>query len=182
MSSVIALALLQASAGASPAQAETLQGWNVAASVDGCVVHTTGRPGTVLSVFALPEQDGIGFLLQNRKWITLEDGQIYPLSIRFDDGSEWPLPALAQTEIDEDGPGLFFAVRPGSEEGGRDFIAKFAGARGMRIANAGVAVGDLRLTNARDATVALAQCMRTMIEGDANPFGSSEGARTATRI
>ena len=186
LSSLIALSLLQATAGAAPAPApaavEAPQGWNLASSSDGCIVHTTERAGIVLSVFALPEQDGIGFLLQNRKWGELEDGQVYPISIRFDDGSEWPIPALARTQIDEDGPGLFFAIRPGREQGGRDFISEFAGARGMHVATDGVGVGDLNLPNARGATVALANCLRGMFEGRSNPFGGSEGARTATRI
>jgi hypothetical protein len=179
LTSLIALGLAQA-ATAIPAQAPP--GWNVAASTDGCLVHTTGRPGTVLSVFALPQQDGIGFLVQNPKWTALRDGQMYPLSIRFDDGSVWPIPALARTEIDEDGPGLFFAIRPGREEGGRDFIGEFAAARAMQISSAGLAGDNLRLTDSRGATLALAQCLRTMIEGGANPFGDSEGAHTATRI
>ena len=180
LSSVIALSLLQASAAAAPAEAPP--GWTLASSEQGCIVHTNQRPGTVLSVFALPEQDGIGFLLQNVKWTGLEDGAVYPLTIRFDEGGAWPIPAMARTRIDSDGPGLFFAIRPGSEEGGRDFIGEFAAARGMRIANGGVAVDDLRLSNARGATLALAQCLRTMIESGVNPFSGSEGARTATRI
>lgn len=179
LSSVIALSLLQASV-ATPVQAP--QGWNLASSADGCIVHTTERAGTILSVFALPEQDGIGFLLQNGKWGELRDGQVYALSIRFDDGSEWPIPALARTEIDEDGPGLFFAIRPGHEAGGRDFIADFAGARAMRIASDGTDVGSVRLPDARGATVALANCLRGVFEGRSNPFGDSDGARTATRI
>jgi hypothetical protein len=179
LSGLVALSLLQAAA-AAPVQAP--QGWTVASSDDGCLLHTEQRAGTVLSVMALPEQEGIGFLLQNPKWTGLEDGQVYPLSIRFDDGTEWPVPALARTEIDGDGPGLFFAVRPGREEGGRDFIDDFSRARGMRIANDGVAYGNLRLTDSRAATLALAQCLRTMIEGEANPFSNSEGAKSATRI
>jgi len=184
LSSLVALTLLQAAASAAPAASEPRapQGWTLAASSEGCIVHTTERVGTVLSVFALPEQEGIGFLLQNRKWAQLEDGAVYPLRIRFDSGVEWPIPALARTEIDGDGPGLFFAIRPGAEEGGRDFIAEFAGARAMRVAAAETAFGDVRLPDARGATVALADCMRDVLEGRANPFGDSEGASTATRI
>lgn len=180
LSSVIALSLLQASA--TPASPQAPQGWNLASSSDGCIVHTTERAGTMLSVFALPDQDGIGFLLQNPKWTGLRDGQVYPLSIRFDAGGDWPIPALARTEIDDDGPGLFFAIRPGSEEGGRDFIAEFAAASGMNVENDGVRVGDLDLPHARAATVALADCLRGVFEGLANPFSGSEGAGTAIRI
>lgn len=182
LSPIVALSLLQASAAAAPMPAQVPQGWNLASSSDGCIVHTTERDGIVLSVFALPEQDGIGFLLQNQKWTDLRDGEVYPLSIRFDGGTEWPIPALARTEIDQDGPGLFFAVRPGTEEGGRDFIAEFAGAAAMRVANDGVGVGDLSLPHARAATVALADCLRDVFEGRTNPFGGSDGAGTATRI
>ncbi|HEX8216323.1 MAG TPA: hypothetical protein VF577_02555 [Allosphingosinicella sp.] len=186
LSLLIALSLLQASAGAAsppgPAAAEAPAGWNLASSEQGCIVHTTERAGIMLSVFALPEQDGIGFLLQNRKWSDLSDGRVYPLGIRFDDGVEWPVPALARTEIDEDGPGLFFAIRPGTEKGGRDFLGEFAASRGMRVANGGVGVGNLRLPNARGATVALADCLRGVFEGSSNPFGNSEGAGTSTRI
>lgn len=177
---LIALSLQAAAVAAPPP--ETLQGWTVANSADGCLVHTSQRAGTVLSVFALPEQEGIGFLLQNAKWTTLENGEVYPLSIRFDDGSEWPIPAIARTDIDEDGPGLFFAIRPRSEEGGRDFIEEFAGARGMTVANDGRTMDSLRLANSRGATVALAQCLSRMWGGQSNPFGNSEGAKTATRI
>lgn len=184
LSTMIALSL-QAAAAAAPVAVpvQAPQGWNLAASDDGCIVHTTERAGTILSVFALPGQDGIGFLLQNQKWGELEDGEVYPLSIRFDGGGEWPIPALARTEIDEDGPGLFFAIRPGPAQGGRDFISEFAAARGMRIANDGVGVGDLRLPDARGATVALANCLRGVFEGrTGNPFRDSVGAGTATRI
>jgi hypothetical protein len=183
LSTLIAVSLLQASAAAPAVRADSPPGWNVSQSADGCLVHTTERAGTVLSVFALPEQEGIGFLLQNREWTELQDGELYPLTIRFDDGSEWPVPAIARVAIDEDGPGLFFAIRPGAE-GPRDFIDEFAGARGMRIANDGGEVDNLRLTNSRGATVALARCLRTMIDGGAepNPFSNSEGATTATRI
>ena len=183
LSSLIALSLLQAAASTPPAPTvEPLQGWNLDSNPEGCLVHTTERAGTVLSVFALPEREGIGFLVQNPKWTDLEDGAVYPLTIRFDNGSEWPVPALARTEIDEDGPGLYFAISPGTEEGGRDFIGEFAGAQGMRIANDGAEVDTLRLTNSRGATVALAQCLSRIYTGGANPFEGSEGAVTATRI
>jgi hypothetical protein len=183
LGSMIALSLLQ-SAGAVPPAAgpENVQGWTVASDPQGCLVHTTGRPGTMLSVFALPSQEGIGFLLQNRKWSDLEDGAVYPLTIRFDDGSDWPVPAIARTDIDEDGPGLYFAIRPGSEKGGRDFIGEFAGAGGMHIANDGTVVESLSLSNSRGATVALARCLSRIWTGGANPFEGSEGAPTATRI
>lgn len=183
LSTVIALSLFQTAASATPPpRVENLQGWNVTSDSGSCLVHTTQRAGTMLSVFALPEREGIGFLLQNRKWTDLEDGAVYPITIRFDNGREWPLPALARTEIDEDGPGLYFAIRPGSEEGGRDFIGEFAAAAGMRVANDGAEVDKLALTNSRGATVALAQCLSRIWTGDANPFEGSDGAATATRI
>jgi hypothetical protein len=181
--SLIALSLLQAAVpAAAAAPAPPPRGWTVANSAEGCLVHTSERVGIVLSVFALPDQEGIGFLLQNRKWEALEDGKVYPLSLRFDDGSAWPVPALARTRIDEDGPGLFFVIPSAGENGGRDFLSDFADARGMRIANSGVAVGSLALSDSRGAAFALARCLRTMIDGEANPFSESEGASSATRI
>ncbi len=179
---VVALSLMQAAATA-PATTQNLQGWNVLDNDRGCAVNAAYRGGTRLSVFALPNHEGIGFLIQNQDWTTLEDGQVYPLTIRFDDGSEWPIPALARLEIDRHGPGLFFAIRPGSAEDGRDFMLQFASASGMNVSNNGAQVERLTLTNSRAATQALAQCIGRLFSGEpANPFRNTDSAHTATRI
>ena len=168
--SLVALSLLQAAAQATP---QIAQGWQVAGNDSGCVAHSAYRGGTVLTLFALPGHDGIGFLLQNRQWTDLEDGAAYPLQIRFENGSQWDIGAVARLEIDQDGPGLFFAVQPGSGESGRDFMTEFAAGRGMRIAHNGVALETLQLSGSHGATVAIAQCLSRLLGG--NPLTDPKG-------
>ena len=179
---LVALSLVQAAA-VQPAVPRNLQGWNVLDNERGCAVNTAHSGGTRLSVFALPNHEGIGFLMQNADWTTLEDGEVYPLTIRFDDGSDWRIPALARLQIDRHGPGLFFAIRPGSAEDGRDFMVQFAAATGMDVTNNGAQVERLRLTNSRAATEALAGCIGRLLGGQpANPFRNADSAHTAMRI
>jgi len=182
---LVALSLMQAAA--SPPAAHNLQGWTVLENDRACAVNTDNGGGTRLSVFALPNHEGIGFLIQNHDWTTLEDGAVYPLSIRFDEvgdgGSEWPIPALARLQIDRHGPGLFFAIRPGSAEDGRDFMVQFASARGMNVSNNGAQVERMALADSRRATQALAQCIGRLMSGEpADPFRDSDSAHTAMRI
>jgi hypothetical protein len=178
----VALSLIQAAAG-QPAAPQNPQGWTVLDNDRGCAVNTAHNGGTRLSVFALPNREGIGFLMQNADWTTLDEGEVYPLTIRFDDGSDWRIPALARLQIDRHGPGLFFAIRPGSAEDGRDFMQQFASAAGMDVTNNGAQVERLRLTNSHAATRALAQCIGRLWSGQpANPFRDSDSAHTATRI
>ena len=179
----IALSLLQAAGAAVPAKPQDEGNWQLANSSEHCAVHTSAQGGTLVSVFALADREGIGFLLQNRQWTGLKDGEVYPLSIRFDAGSRWPIPALARTDIDEDGPGLFFAIRPGSERGGQDFMSEFASAAGMRVEAHGGPASNVALTGSHGATVALAQCLgRLWGGGESNPFATSAGARTARAL
>lgn len=191
---MIAIALAQAAAAAAPAPAiqptlatpaalETGDGWQVGSPATGCIVHAAYDGGTVLSVFAIPERAGIGFLLQNRQWSDLKEGGVYRLRIRFAGGGDWTVPAVARLKIDRDGPGLFFAMPAGALEDGRDFVADFAAASGMRIETGGATVERLALTGSHDATVALARCMRDQIDGgSANPFRDTASAETALRI
>jgi hypothetical protein len=179
---LVALSLIQAAA-AQPAVPQPPQGWTILDNDRGCAVNSAHSGGTRLSVFALPDREGIGFLIQNADWTTLDDGEMYPLTIRFDDGSDWRIPALARLRIDRHGPGLFFAIRPGSAEDGRDFMVQFASANGMQVTNNGAQVERLRLTNSRAATQALAQCIGRLWSGEpANPFRDTDSAHTATRI
>ncbi|MFN3945050.1 MAG: hypothetical protein ACK4K7_08990 [Allosphingosinicella sp.] len=157
-----------------PTQAQAAQGWNVAATPQVCAVHTAFRSGTVLSVFALQGQEGIAFLIQNPSWQTLEDGAVYRLNIRFDEGEAWPVEAIARLEIDEDGPGLLFAVKPDDLRSGRSFLDRFASARGMRISNGETRVDTLALTGNHGATVALAQCLSQLWDGGAGLHEASE--------
>ncbi len=183
LASVVALSLLQAAAQPAAQKVQETQSWQFESTQEGCLAHASYAGGTVLSVFALPDQNGIGFLLQNRAWTGLVDGQVYPLNVRFGDGSSWPLRAIGRTEIDQDGPGLFFAIEPGVQERGRDFMGEFAGASGMHVSAQGLSVGNLGLTGTREATVQLAQCLSRLMSGEGeSPFGDSEGASRARRI
>lgn len=172
---LIALSLAQAASAAPavearPVPAQAAPGWNVAANPQVCAVHTAFRSGTVLSVFALQGQSGIAFLVQNRDWNSLRDGAVYPLSIRFDDGEPFPVEAIARRNIDEDGPGLLFAIKPGDS----GFMDRFAAARGMRISSGEVRVDNLALTGNHGATVALAQCLSRLWNGEGELHEASE--------
>jgi hypothetical protein len=172
-----------AAAAAQPTQpaATPVQDWRVEGSQAGCIAYAAYRDGTVLSIFGLPGDAGIGFLLQNRAWTGLRDGAVYPLSIRFGDGREWPVPAIARREIDKDGPGLFFAMSPADEEAGLRFIAEFADANGMQVSAPGVRVERLGLQGSRNATVGLARCLSRLINGT-NPFDDGDPAAQAVRL
>jgi hypothetical protein len=170
------LIALSLAASASPASEATLipaqaaPGWNVAANPQVCAVHTAFRSGTVLSVFALQGQTGIAFLVQNPDWDSLRDGAVYSLSIRFDDGEAYPVEAVARRNIDDDGPGLLFAIKPGDD----GFMDRFASARGMRITSGEVRVDTLALSGNHGATVALVQCLSRLWGGVGELHEASE--------
>lgn len=185
LASLIALALAQSAAAATPSTEVRPTGeWQVAGTSRGCMAHAAYDGGTVLSVIGMPARGGIGFLLQNRGWTDLEDGGVYALRIRFDEGGDWTIPAVARLRIDRDGPGLFFAMPPGADGDGRNFVAEFAESSGMAVESGGATVDRLALTGSYDATVALARCMRGLVGGGApgNPFGDGKSAETALRI
>src|SRR3712207_3079471 len=144
LATVIALALAQTAA-TTTAAVDNAPGWNIASSDQGCAVHSSHRGGTMLSMFVLPGQQGIGFLLQNRAWTSLENSAVYPINISFRNGEEWPVRAIARTDIDESGPGLFFVVTPGRQSRGNDFMSQFAAAGGMDITHNGAAIDRLSL-------------------------------------
>jgi hypothetical protein len=196
---LIALSLTQAASAAQappvaqapliPAQAQAAPDWKVAASGRLCAVHTAFRSGTVLSVFALPGQSGIAFLVQNPEWGTIEDGAVYALNVRFDGGEGWPVQAIARRNIDEDGPGLLFAVRPDAKRDGRGFMDQFATARAMQISSGEARIDNLALRGNHNATVALAQCLSRMWNGGGGfheaseaPFSDLDDEAEALRI
>lgn len=169
IATAIALSLLQSAAVPVPEETRARQGWSMESNAEACLVHATDPGGTVLSMIATPEQDGIGFLLQNQRWTSLEEGAVYALGIRFGNGREWPVRAVARLDIDGDGPGLFFAMRPGEIGRGRDFVAEFAAAGGMHIANGGRRVESLAFEESHAAVVALAQCLGSLMGGRTTP-------------
>jgi hypothetical protein len=132
--------------------------WTVAGGEQGCAVHTSAQQGTVVSILAGPGQDSLLFLVQNPSWSSLKDGGSYDIAVEFDDAGPWQLKAVAKTEIDQDGPGLMFAVPPGQKQGS-DFITEFVQAAGMKIDGQGQRLGTLPLGSGRSAMTALAQCI-----------------------
>jgi len=154
---LLAFAALAAPFAAAPAQAPSTR-WTVAGGEQGCAVHTSSAQGTVVSILAGPGQDGLLFLLQNPSWSSLKDGGQYDIAVEFDQEGPWQLKAVAKTEIDQDGPGLMFAV-PAARQQGADFITEFVKAAGMKINGEGRTLGTLPLGSGRSAMTALAQCI-----------------------
>lgn len=160
--------------------------WQLAAGDNGCMIHAGSDTGTVLSITASPQRDSLLFIVQNRQWQTLADGQNYALDIEFDQMGPWKIDATAQAELDQDGPGLIFMVRPGREDGAR-FLKEFAGAGSIRVGHDGAMLDSVPLGGSHAAMAGMSRCMgqayaqtgvaspETMIEGDPAPaFESAE--------
>lgn len=165
------------------AQAIPAGQWRLASGTDNCMVHAASGHGTVLSIAASPDEQALLFIVQNRQLAALEDGGSYPVEVEFDDMGEWQIDAVAQRELDEDGPGVIFAVRPGREDGA-NFIKEFAGADGMHIGRGGVTMDSLPLQGAKPVMAQMAQCLGRMwsnvsAPGEEKPF---EGGGPAIKI
>lgn len=135
--------------------------WRLASGTDNCMVHAASGHGTVLSIAASPDEQALLFIVQNRALGTLEDGGQYPVEVEFDDMGEWKIDAVAQSELDDDGPGVIFAVRPGREDGA-SFIKEFALASGMHFGRGGVKMDSLPLEGAKPVMAQMAQCLGKM--------------------
>jgi hypothetical protein len=152
---VMAALLASAPLGAAPGQAETTEGWALAAMPNGCMVQAVSPKGTMLSIWAFAGEEKLGFLLQNRGW-EVEDGKKTPLQVEFLGARAWPVEATARADIDSDGPGLFFTVEPG---GRANFLAAFTSAEGMRIRREGASVDTMPIAGSRGAMANLAKCL-----------------------
>jgi hypothetical protein len=152
LKSLLALGLLTATPVGAAAQ------WTLANGNEGCMVHSSSARGTVLSITATPGEDALLFVIQNRQLAGLEDGQQYAIDVEFDNLGEWQIEALAQAELDRDGPGVIFAVRPGRTDG-KNFISEFAGASGMRIGRGGARLDTVSLAGGNGAMSSLARCL-----------------------
>jgi hypothetical protein len=185
--SLMALTLLAAPLAAAPAQAPATQSseapapgeWALGRTPEGCMVYAASSNGTVISVWGFAGQDKLAFLIQNKGWEQLQEGRKYALKVAFDRAGDYPVEAVARTDIDEDGPGYFFTVTPGagSSEGGK-FMTAFAAASGMRISLGGRSVDTLPLSDSRGAISALARCMGEM--WSAGGQGGDEQERPAS--
>src|SRR5687768_2238930 len=87
--------------------------WGLARSPGACMLHAASARGTVLSIWGLAGQGRLAFILQNRQWDTLRDGQRYALELDFLGVRALPVQAIARLDLDSDGPGYFFTVQPG---------------------------------------------------------------------
>ena len=154
---LIAAFLLAAPAGAALGQAQPVGDWELAQMSNGCMVQAVSPKGTMLSIWGFAGEDKLGFLLQNRGWESLRDGASYNLSIDFD-GASLPMNATARSEIDSDGPGLYFTLEPGATSG-KGFLDGFSTAKGMRISQEGRNFDTLSLAGSRGAMSALARCL-----------------------
>jgi hypothetical protein len=155
---MIAALLVAAPAAAGGAQVQSEGDWGIEAMPNGCMVQVTSPRGTMLSVWGFAGEAKLGFLLQNRGWNDLRDGQRYDLQVEFVGQRSLPVEATARREIDADGPGFFFSVEPG-RAGGDGFLDAFASARGMAINQEGKTVDTLPLAGSRGAMAALARCL-----------------------
>lgn len=184
---VFAFLLLATSPIAATAQNASLGQWKLANASDGCMVHANSGKGTVLSISAMPGEDSLLFVVQNRRLGALTDGQQYGIEVEFDDMGEWQIAALAQTSLDSDGPGLIFAVRPGREDGA-NFLKEFASARGMQIAHEGAALDTLPLSGGNGAMSALATCLsqkwpaKPGWQGQGGPLEEAEDSEEAVPL
>lgn len=144
----------------SQAQAPTIPAgqWRLASGSDDCMVHAASERGTILSIAASPDEQALLFIVQNKQLGGLDDGGQYPVEVEFDDMGEWKIDAVAQKDLDRDGPGVIFAVRPGREDGA-NFIKEFAGANGMHIGRSGVKMDSLPLQGSRPVMAQMAQCL-----------------------
>lgn len=132
--------------------------WGLAQMPNGCMLQATSPQGTMLSIWAFAGEEKLGFLLQNRGWNNLRDGQHYKLNLSFTGGGSMPVEATARREIDSDGPGFFFTVEPGARSAD-GFLEGFSSANGMEIRRDGQRVDTLPIGGGRGAMTALAHCL-----------------------
>jgi len=161
---LLACSLLAAPLAAAPAQTEGT-GWGLARIPGACMVHADSPQGTVLSIWGFAGQEKIGFLIQNKQWESLREGQRYDLEVVFVGMRAWPVRATARRDIDSDGPGFFFTVEPGDRPDGGGFIDAFATAKGMEISRDGATFDSLKLAGSRGAVASLARCMADLWAG-----------------
>ena len=155
---LLALLLAAAPAAVAIAQTPATGDWTLAEMPGGCMVYSNSGRGTVVSVWGFTGQEKLGFLIQNRSWESLREGQRYKLKVGFDSKEALPVEATGRTDIDDDGPGLFFTVTPGGNSEGSRFVNAFTSAKGMEISSDGV-VESVPLLDSRRAMTSLAGCL-----------------------
>ena len=134
-------------------------GWELAQTPGSCMLHAASPQGTVVSVWGFAGQANLGFLIQNREWESLREGESYELELGFTGARAWPVQATAKRDLDSDGPGYFFTFTPNEGEDGSSFLESLASAKGLSISRDGDSVDTLPLAGSRDAVASLARCM-----------------------
>ena len=159
---LLGFSLIAASA-AAPAQNQSAPNrdsspWGLARAPGSCMLHASTEQGSIVSIWSFAGQSKIGFLIQNKDWSALREGQRYDLKVDFVGGGAWPVEATGRRDLDSDGPGYFFTVEPGDRSGG-GFLDALASAKGMAISRDGAAMDSLSLAGSREAVSDLARCM-----------------------
>lgn len=155
---LIALALLAAPTAAITQTRSPADGWKIVKGEDGCMAYAATDRGTVVSIWGIPTMGGLGFLIQNQRWDTLQDGRTYDIGVEFDHMGGWKIEATAKKELDSDGPGLLFSVKSDARDGA-GFINEFAAANAMHITRNGAEVDTLALSGSKPAMTNLARCI-----------------------
>jgi hypothetical protein len=132
--------------------------WGLARAPGSCMLHASTEQGSVVSIWGFAGQSKIGFLIQNKDWSALREGQRYDLKVDFPGVRAWPVRATGRQDLDSDGPGYFFTVEPG-DRSGSGFLDALASAKNMAISRDGAAMDSLPLAGSREAVSALARCM-----------------------
>jgi hypothetical protein len=172
---IVAALLLAAPSAAVMGQGEQGSDWAIAQMPNGCMVEAVSPQGTMLTIWGFAGQPKLAFLLQNKGWGALHDGQSYKLSLDFvGSPTAMPVEATARQNIDSDGPGLLFTVQPGGD-GAKNFLNAFTSAEGMRINQEGRSVDTLPLAGSRRAMTALAQCLAERWSASSAPSDQSSG-------
>jgi hypothetical protein len=179
--SMIALSLFAAPAAALAQQSPATGDWGVAALPNGCMVQAVSPGGTMLSIWGFAGEDKLAFLLQNPSWQSIRDGGEYDIRVDFLGVRTMPVDATPKQNIDSDGPGFLFTVKPGGGTG-TGFLDAFATASGMRILQDGQSVDTLPLAGSRGAMAALARCLADKWSAAAPAQAAEEDAATARPI
>ena len=158
---MLAFALLAAPCAAAAAPTEEMGEWALARMPNGCMVQAVSPQGTMLSVWGFAGQEKLGFLLQNRGWNALRDGERVSLKLDFVGVKAVPIEATAREHIDSDGPGVFFSFDPGGAD--------------MKISQGGQAMDSLPLAGSRGAMAALARCLSEQWSGGEAPAEDPAG-------
>lgn len=136
---------------------DRVEGWVIQDDGSGCVASSNFDNDVTMAVWGSADEKFI-FTLQHKRW-SIKDGAGYSLTIQFDNSSPWiNVPAVGDTELDDDGPALAFMFSPQDNKDGDNFVVEFALARSMRVKKDGVIITHLDLTGTKAMILSLARC------------------------